>query len=452
VRILLSVHHIDRPKSEMGTAHSFSIERFRHGSKQATDKTESGKQRRTPVYRDIQIGPGKPLPLRLFDPQAFVQLRTFCASVNVSQQHLLSVFHRFSPHIDCEKHRNGMKKRANRLSLINLQDEFSHMDCESVSLLFIPGIYSQNQDALRDHGADRTTIDFSGFFVLSFEFARLSWVELVRLFLEFIMPSEELDLDRTELAKTGLVEILKTLHGDLDNKIQTILAIVKAESISLRDAVTLFFLFPFLMWPLLQFQMHFRRKFLGMKFWKEDGRVSDGSQDKWTPEFPDALLALPDLAVSFSASWAISACHLATFNSRWDSRSQLQASLVEQRTKKKTRGSRAQKLKSPLFDAISAPFYPHSLPGSSVGDQDLTLVQTKKLLQEQYGAKRGADLAPEPTPRLSDPCDSGKGQSQLQWTSMVDGATGYQFFFDEQTGLSRWTHPHNPYQVEKANG
>mmetsp|Transcript_10702 Transcript_10702/g.28547 ORF Transcript_10702/g.28547 Transcript_10702/m.28547 type:complete len:705 (-) Transcript_10702:1424-3538(-) len=216
----------------------------------------------------------KGFPLELLDPHSFVALRTFCREHDITQRYLDHTYARFRDNIERPKHPNGLKKRTNRISLAAFQDEFDFLTVESVSQLFIPGLFHEELDNIRNVD-DRTkdVVDFTRFIVAAYEMLKKNDLEMIMYFFAQLLPSYKVK-DDTVVNRIAFEQIIKSLHGDVPYQIQILMDDIKMDVYSLADVVGFAFLYPPLLYPVIEFQRAFRHKVFGTKFWMEEGRIN----------------------------------------------------------------------------------------------------------------------------------------------------------------------------------
>jgi len=216
----------------------------------------------------------KGFPLELLDPPSFVALRTFCREHDITQRYLDHTYARFRDNIERPKHPNGLKKRTNRISLAAFQDEFDFLTVESVSQLFIPGLFHEELDNIRNVD-DRTkdVVDFTRFIVAAYEVLKKNDLEMIMYFFAQLLPSYKVK-DDTVVNRIAFEQIIKSLHGDVPYQIQILMDDIKMDVYSLADVVGFAFLYPPLLYPVIEFQRAFRHKVFGTKFWMEEGRIN----------------------------------------------------------------------------------------------------------------------------------------------------------------------------------
>ena len=233
-----------------------------------------------------ESGPG--FPMGLLDPEAFVNMRNYCHDNDITQSDLERLYARFKRNIESNKHPDDTKKRTERVSLAAVQDEFDFLNVESVSQLFIPTLFVQKIEGVRNSERD-DIVDFSRFSVACYEFGRKNTVELLAYFFSMILPSYKVD-PFTVLQFAAVDELLLALHGELPPHMEVLIDVMKRgrNSFFLGEFIKWALFFPPILYPVIEFQRSFRKKCYGTKFWAAENRVNS-FEDEDTAELVETL-------------------------------------------------------------------------------------------------------------------------------------------------------------------
>ena len=164
---------------------------------------------------------GNGFPLSLLDPPGFMELKSYCNNMGLTQENLETLYRRLESNISAVKHSDGVKKRSNRVSLVDFQQSFDHMHFENISLLFLPKLFVQEIEGLRppEHDSD---VDFSRFTVAMNSFAVKNDLELLLAFFGCLLPSYQLE-PITVVSSDSMKMIADAVHTTVSPELQLLL-------------------------------------------------------------------------------------------------------------------------------------------------------------------------------------------------------------------------------------
>eukprot|EP00520_Triparma_pacifica_P014735 CAMPEP_0118637068 /NCGR_PEP_ID=MMETSP0785-20121206/2958_1 /TAXON_ID=91992 /ORGANISM="Bolidomonas pacifica, Strain CCMP 1866" /LENGTH=661 /DNA_ID=CAMNT_0006528235 /DNA_START=88 /DNA_END=2070 /DNA_ORIENTATION=- len=245
----------------------------------ATPPTEPVETRKTVVgigkNKKYAIGPGRGLPIRAFpDPQTRRCLQMYCGRNGITQRMLEQKYAQYKDIIEGRYHNDGMKKKWYDFSLDSVIEIFDNHRIEMVAYVILSHIFSKEYPGLPPHeGKDPRGLSFARFIIWSSEICRFKDYEMMDVF--FRCLKQVPNIDPSEQFNMGFIPaFFKTIHRDFDTNKPLKYLIYEMlphnqEGMKYSDLIRFAYKYPPLLFPVLDFQKMWRRKFYGERFWKE---------------------------------------------------------------------------------------------------------------------------------------------------------------------------------------
>ena len=208
----------------------------------------------------------------IFKGREFATLKAFCNKRDVHQRHLNAVWKRYMS-------TDEVYVRDFRVRTLDTKDAFMSKSkiFQEISEIFIPTIFMKDFSGLQE-GHSMEEVSFPRFVIMSYIFCAQPIPDLIFDFIAILRQRFNLQLSAILFAFNfeQMVHVLaEELKPSASKKylLQLCQKFRKDEELSVGAIITMAIKYPLLFYQLKRFRAHFRRLFLGDKFWAERSKL-----------------------------------------------------------------------------------------------------------------------------------------------------------------------------------